>query len=125
MKIFSAAGPLSRAAARNCLLVNQFATPGLGSLMGRRRVAGSLQLLLAVVGFAGVTSWFIGLFADLYREMSDLPPQVYSYSWLGKAGSALFVVAWLWSWVTSFSLLREAAKNDSSPPPAAAQPPRI
>ena len=40
--------PLSRSAARNAALLNQCATPGLGSLMAGRRLAGIGQLLLAI-----------------------------------------------------------------------------
>jgi len=52
MKLFSRNGkPPSRALARNATLLNLLATPGLGSIIGRRWIAGSGQLLLAVVGF--------------------------------------------------------------------------
>jgi len=51
----SSVRPLSRARAANCILVNLAATPGLGSLIGRRYLAGSGQLALALVGFVLLT----------------------------------------------------------------------
>ena len=70
MKIFSGGKSLSPATARNCCLVNQFATPGLGSLMGRRIVAGIGQLLLAFLGAALVIYW---VFVKPSRKNSTCP----------------------------------------------------
>ena len=118
MKPSSAAKPLSRAAARNCALINQLATPGLGSLMARRRVAGIGQLLLAVAGFAMVLGWFALTAINFYnRIVSDTEPK--PTGWLGGAGALTFVVAWLWSLVTSLQILRSArdASPENVPPP--------
>src|SRR5258708_36012327 len=105
MKIFSAAKPLSRAAARNCFLINQLATPGLGSLMAGRYLAGTGQVLLALLGFGLVLAWFITLITQMYQQINnDAPPQ--SSGWLGEAGGITFAASWLWSLVTSLSLLR-------------------
>ena len=123
MKPFSPKGkPLSRATARNATLINLLATPGLGSLLGRRRIAGAGQLLLSVVGFTLFVVWFVKEMTQFYGQISgnvEVRP-------VGKflvAGLALFALAWLWSAVTSLSLLREAAagreqalKNFGAPP---------
>src|SRR3954466_1932398 len=103
MKTCSVASPLKRSTALNCLLVNQLATPGLGSLMGRRIVAGVGQLALALAGFGCVLGWVIQIFIHTYRQMSDLPTRPKPYPWLGAAGFVLFLSAWLFSWVTSLS----------------------
>ena len=50
--------PPSLATARTALVINQFATPGLGSLMAGRYLAGSIQLLLALAGFTLIVAWF-------------------------------------------------------------------
>ena len=60
------ARPLSRARVVSCVLVNLAATPGLGSLMARRVVAGTGQLLLAVVGFCLIVGWMFELFHRVY-----------------------------------------------------------
>jgi hypothetical protein len=50
--------PISRVAARNAALINQLATPGLGSLMGRRWISGACQLLLSLTGCVMLLVWF-------------------------------------------------------------------
>jgi len=121
MKSFSSRAPLSPAQARNCLLMNQFATPGLGSLMGRRLIAGAGQLILAVVGFVLFCAWFIDVMRQYYGMITnDDTPQF--HHWLVLWGLGIFALGWLWAWVTSFSLLRETKRNElegklfSSPP---------
>ena len=112
------AKPLNRTTARNCFLVNQCATPGLGSLMAGRRAAGIGQLLVAVAGFVMMVGWFVLLALQIYNELiHDAPPK--SVAWLGKAGAVTFAAAWLWSLVTSLSVLREARANESRLPPRA------
>jgi hypothetical protein len=122
MKIFSATKPVKRSAALNCLLVNQFATPGLGSLMGGRIIAGLVQLALSLVGFAFVVGWFIQLFMDLYRQITNLPLRPKPFPWLGGVGLVIFAAGWLLAWVTSISLLREARQNAPEKPSI---PPKI
>ena len=71
--------PLSPAKARNCLLLNQFATPGLGSLLGRRLVAGMGQLAAAVVGFVLFCAWvLVALWFLRRRRKGDIPRAVVS-----------------------------------------------
>ncbi len=111
-------GPLNRSAARNAVLLNQCATPGLGSLMAGRRVAGVGQLLLAVAGFCLVLAWFALLAMRVYNALIN-DVETTPVNWPGEAGAAFFVVAWLWSLVTSLSILREAR---TAQPPALATP---
>ncbi len=111
MKPFLTRGPLSPARARNCALLNQFATPGLGSLLARRFVAGAGQLGVFLVGFVLFTLWFIEEMRQFYGMMfSDAEPHV--RHWLAFAGVGICAFAWLWSLVTSISLLREARRNE-------------
>jgi hypothetical protein len=105
--------------------VNQLATPGLGSLMGRRIIAGTVQLVLSLVGFSFIVGWFIQLFMDLYRQMNDLPPQPKTYSWMGTAGILIFAVSWLLAGITSLSLLRQARQTEAANPPPKPLPPKI
>jgi hypothetical protein len=124
MRIFSAAKPLSRAAARNCLLVNQFATPGLGSLMGRRFVAGLVQLALALAGFGCMVGWFIETCLKAYRSFSDTPAPETNLP-LGWGAAILFTSAWLLAWITSLSLMRQARGTEAPRPPIIGVPPKI
>ena len=113
---------MSRATARNAALLNLLATPGLGSLMGRRWIAGGGQLLLSLAGFALFLVWFVKEMTQFYGQISgnvEVRP-------IGKflaAGLALFALAWAWSALTSWSLVREAAagkqralENFAAPP---------
>jgi 4a-hydroxytetrahydrobiopterin dehydratase len=123
MKLFSPKPrPLSRAKARNAALLNLLATPGLGSLVAGRRLAGAGQLVLSVVGFALFMVWFVKEMTQFYGQISgDVAVRPIGY--LLITGLVLFGVAWLWSAVTSLSLVREAAagrkqaiENFAAPP---------
>lgn len=100
----------SRAKARNAALLNQLATPGLGSLMARRWIAGTGQLLLFLAGFVIYCLWAIKNLTRYYNLMysDDLPTGI-GWNQLASTGVILCVAAWLWSLVTSISLLREAS----------------
>jgi 4a-hydroxytetrahydrobiopterin dehydratase len=125
MKLFSAERKtVSRTKARNAAFLNQLATPGLGSLLCGRWIAGTGQLLLSIAGFALVLAWFFKEMIPYYGMMfSDAPPKLPSLKMLADGG-ILFGIAWLWSAVTSFSLMREAStvrlrslEKSSAPPP--------
>ena len=104
-------------------MLNLLATPGLGSLMCRRWIAGSGQLILAVAGFTLVAVWFYREMVPYYGLMfSDEPPHFPDFKMLAW-GADVFAASWLWSAVTSYSLMREASaknlealKNDAAPP---------
>jgi hypothetical protein len=124
--------PVRRAAARNAALVNQLATPGLGSLMAGRWFAGIGQLVLAVVGFVLVVVWFFEVIIQYYGQINgDVQP--HSVGWIGATGAILFVASWLWSLVTSISLWRQAESDERAElktvPPRMAdlpgQPPKL
>jgi 4a-hydroxytetrahydrobiopterin dehydratase len=103
--------PVSRAKAKNAAMLNLLATPGLGSLLCGRWIDGSGQLVLAVAGFALVLVWFLKEMIPYYGLMfGDEPPHIPSLKMLAE-GATLFAASWLWSAVTSLSLLREASAN--------------
>jgi hypothetical protein len=106
---------LSHTNARNSALLNQLATPGLGSILAGRIMVGIGQLLLAVTGFALVIAWIITLLIQVYSLMDfNSQTQPHSVAWLGWAGFGVFALAWLWALVTSFSILREGRENAAS-----------
>lgn len=111
MKRFSGSRKLSRAKARNAALINQLATPGLGSLVARRWLAGTGQLLLAGAGFVLIMLWFGEEMLAYYGEaFSATPVKKTVPLTLLFAGVGLFALAWVWSLFTSFSLLHEASR---------------
>ena len=113
--------PVSRTGARNAALVNQFATPGLGSLMAGRWMAGMGQLLLAVAGFVLVVVWFFETMIQLFGQIDGKAVSA-PVAGLGETGAGLFVVAWFWSLVTSLSLLNRAKSEEPARPETIATP---
>jgi len=109
MKPSLAPKKISRAKARNAALLNQLATPGLGSLIAGRWIAGGGQLLLSLAGFALVLVWFFEEMGQFYGQING-NVEVHPIGKFLAAGTALFAVAWGWSLGTSFSLMREASK---------------
>jgi len=102
----------------NCLLVNQFATPGLGSLMGGRYLAGTIQLLFALAGFGLFLIWFGRLMVATWNEAMEAPHEKPA-KWQLVLGLVLFAISWFHAWFTSISLLREPRpipQPDSNPP---------
>src|ERR1017187_4524674 len=103
----------SHAKARNAALLNQFATPGLGSLIAGRWLAGTGQLLVFLVGFVLYCVWTIKYLAAYYSLMySDAPLRTNSLKWMLWTGVGLCAAGWFWSLATSISLMREASKSD-------------
>jgi len=72
------AKPISRAKARNAAMLNLLATPGLGSLLCRRWIAGIGQLGLAIVGFVIFCIPAVTILTQYYRMglSVDTPPQI-------------------------------------------------
>jgi 4a-hydroxytetrahydrobiopterin dehydratase len=119
--------PVSRAKAKNAAMLNLLATPGLGSLLCGRWIAGIGQLALAFAGFVIFCVPSAMMVAQYYRLVfGDAPsPTIDWVRFLTVTGIGIgfFMLAWLWSAVTSLSLLREASadslqslKNFASPP---------
>ncbi len=116
--------PLSHSRARNAAMLNQLATPGLGSLLCGRWIAGTGQLLLALLSCALIIVWFIREMSAYYGMIADAAPPVQPDIRLLVWGSILLALSWFWSLITSFSLMREASnakvealKNFGAPPP--------
>lgn len=111
MKPSSAAKRISHAKARNAALLNQLATPGLGSLIAGRWLAGIGQLLGFLAGFLFYCIWVFNRLGQYYSLMySDAPPQNTMSSRIAWAGIILCVGTWFWSLATSISLMREASQ---------------
>ena len=114
MKPFSAPKKISHAKARNASLLNQLATPGLGSLVAGRWIAGIGQLVLSLTGFVLVMVWFVQEMKRYYGQIGQMFGTTTTYQPVGLTnlwlGTGLFALAWVWSLVTSFSLYREASK---------------
>lgn len=101
---------VSPAKARNAVLLNLLATPGLGSLVARRWLAGTGQLILALAGFVLIMVWFVKIIVPYYSMMfSETQPPPVNWA-VGEAGAILFAAAWAWSLVTSIDIHRNVSQ---------------
>ena len=114
--------PLTSAMARNAVLINQFATPGLGSVIAGRYISGIGQLVLALTGFSLFIVWFVAIMRQFYGQIQG-NVEVKSVDWIGWTGLAVFAAAWFWALATSLSLMREVKRLNAAiftqpqPPP--------
>ena len=108
--------------------INLFATPGLGSYMGGRKAAGGGQLCLSVAGFLLITTWMFKTFYGVVTaEMNGTDSVAPGAIWW-QSGTFFFALAWVWSLVTSISLVREVGSTPVvAPPPLTTlpSPPRL
>jgi 4a-hydroxytetrahydrobiopterin dehydratase len=110
MKPSSIPKKISYAKARNAALLNQLATPGLGSLVAGRWLAGIGQLFVFLAGFVVYCAWAFKNLSRYYGLMfSDTAPQAVS-SQMAWIGAGLCVASWIWSLQTSISLMQGASK---------------
>jgi hypothetical protein len=103
--------------ARNCLLTNLLALPGLGSFIAGRRVTGFFQAALALTGFGLTGFWFFSFIALWFRT-GEFPMDGGPQFPAGLAGVGLFAGAWCWALVTGLAILRKAhaGKDDNNSP---------
>lgn len=104
------------------IVINQLATPGLGSWIAGHRLAGAGQLILACAGFVLFVGYFVLLVVASWRASElgtelALPPSVW---W--KSGLVWFGIAWLWAGVTSLQMFAELRRRAAASP---AEPPRL
>jgi len=105
--------PLTSAVARNAVLINQFATPGLGSVIAGRYASGTGQLLLALTGFSFFIVWFVAIMRQFYGQIQG-NVEVKPVGWIGWTGLAIFAAAWFWALATSLSLMREVKRLNAA-----------
>ncbi len=119
---------LGQSKAIYCFVINQLATPGLGSLIGKRAIPGAGQLALALAGFVMLLDWIVHYFYGVIQtEMGEAVTQK-PYGWLGKWGAICFAASWVWALVTSISLIRQARREaalQQRVPPTPPVPPLI
>ena len=113
---------LGQSKAIYCFVINQLATPGLGSLMGKRTLAGAGQLTLSVAGFLMLVGWMIRYFSQMVQKEMGETVTSNSHAWMGKWGLICFAASWLWALVTSIGLLRQARREQTA---QQREPPRI
>ena len=117
--------PVNHATATKCLVLNLFATPGLGSWIANRTRPAIGQLILAFAGFFLIIAWFVQLEWGMYNQIMSDSHAPNPYNRVGKIGATLFITAWLWSLITTISVRAEARRNEANPKPPPPTPPII
>jgi hypothetical protein len=90
--------------------MNLLVLPGLGSLLARRRIAGSAQAMLAVTG-AGMSVWWLILLARQWTEEGYFPWDGGADFRIGIFGVLVFAIAWVWSLATSLAVIHAARSH--------------
>lgn len=117
-----ATAPRHRDRLQIAIIINQLATPGLGSWIAGRKIAGFGQMSLAVSGFGFFLRDFFRLLGatwDVFQGRLD-PSQVPAFD-PSQTGLRIFAVAWIWSAVTSLQLFLELRRRRTAPLP----PPKL
>ena len=112
--------PVTPARAYGYIVTNQLVTPGLGSILGGRYLAGAGQLVLATLGVGLVLVWFFQVLREYYSQMGDSPLTPQPHGLIGLAGFGIFVVAWIWAGFSSLGMYRESKKRAAGRSAAAA-----
>lgn len=99
------------------VIVNQLACPGLGTILSGRKV-GYAQTTVMVAGFIlsmGYMLWYIACllrrFAHLDWTDAEFVALYRPYRWALFWGLGLCAAAWVWSGLSSLSILREAKRK--------------
>ncbi|MBA4150901.1 MAG: hypothetical protein H0X66_22560 [Verrucomicrobia bacterium] len=97
--------------------INLFATPGLGSILGRRFGTGIAQVTLAVAGFLFLMWWFIQKMRLFYGMISGTDLPLDAGNTAGTWGLGLFIGAWIWSLITSIQMFKSVPERPMNIPP--------
>jgi len=120
MKISSTPEPpknLERPAAWACLLSNVLVLPGLGTITAGYRIAGVVQIFMALAGMGITIAWFAWFFMEYYKTR-ELQEALQVRLWLGFAGVILFMLAWTWALATSLRIIMQvySSGKKNTPP---------
>ena len=122
-----------RASTWVCVLINQLAFPGMGTVMAGHR-CGYIQATLMVAGFCLVMGFMLWFLLCTGRYLAGAPwteeqfaAQYRPYAWMWKVGVLLCLVSWFWALVSSLELLRRhkpgSSKDRMATSPAPKPPP--
>lgn len=91
-------------------VLSNLVLPGLGTLAARRRLAGTLQLVVSQTGFVLMVVWTIS-FVRAWMQQGNLPDDLGPHFGLGLLGMALFLLGWIWSLASSAGILQDSRKS--------------
>ncbi len=97
------------------IIINQLATPGLGSWIAGHRIAGAGQLAFSILGFLDLLIRCVRLIAGSIRAALDGgAPIPFPFDAWNRA-LVVFGIAWVWAGFTSIQM---AVELRNTPPPA-------
>jgi len=96
-----------------CALTNAATLPGLGTLVGGRRV-GFAQAACALVGFGLSLGGLLGHLRVWY-DTGEMPREFTASLAVALVGLGLFGFAWLWALASSIRLHRQASRPPLAP----------
>ena len=109
---------LSRSKAWTCVVINQLAFPGMGTVMAGRR-SGYFQGVIMLGGFFLTMGFMCCYFASLFSFVAhsqggqvNLKELCRPYAWAGIYGLGLCLVSWWWALASSLSILRAASNTE-------------
>jgi len=99
--------------ARNATLLNLLGTPGFGSLLAGKVVAGLGQLFIFLAGFTLFCIWaVVNMINYSHLAFDEAPPEPNRWGGRAVVGLGLCGVAWVWSLFTSLQLIKAARQGD-------------
>jgi 4a-hydroxytetrahydrobiopterin dehydratase len=107
------------------IIINQLATPGLGSWIAGHRVAGAGQLLIACSGFCVFLVYFARLIIEAFHTAMGAEPVEPLNDALWRWGLILFGVSWVWSGITSLQIWSRSRRTAVPPRVAPTTPPDL
>jgi hypothetical protein len=91
-------------------VLSNLVLPGLGTFVAHRRIAGILQLVISQTGFALSLLWAI-LFVREWVHQGSMPEDITPALAMGLTGATLFLMAWVWSLISSVEILIHSRKS--------------
>ena len=100
-----------------CASINQLAFPGAGTVMAGRWI-GYFQAVVMIAGFALTSFYFLAVIQGAVQLIingamneEEFRASYHQYIWTLELGSVLTAVAWLWSLISSVSIVRSVPKE--------------
>ena len=90
--------------------MNLLVLPGLGSFLVGRRMTGVVQAVLACTG-AGMSAWWLILLSRQWAQDGYFPIDGGPDFRTGVSGVLVFAVGWVWSLVTSLSVVYDVRRR--------------
>lgn len=97
------------------IVINQLATPGLGSWIAGRKIVGAGQLVLAVAGFLMFVAYFVQLMAGVVQALRTGEALAWPPAARWQVSLLTFALAWLWAGITSWGIYRELRRLPVTP----------